>query len=120
MRESAVRGFAATDCAEYVSGEAPLFLDGDWGHGRPERGGYGRRTGVVQDLLWAVECSDRDGRRYRREDRKGEGRKIVWEYSNRPPCRPSASLGGEDDRNAPASGAGSCSPGADLYGVEHS
>src|SRR5260370_24335699 len=110
----ALCGVRAAHYAEYLSGWASVFVDGDRGYGRPERGGHGRREGMVQDLLRAVERGDRDGGRYRPEDREGEGGKILREYSRGPAGGSSASLGGEDDGNASADRPGSRSPGADL------
>jgi len=61
---TSVRGVAATDYAEYVSGGASVFVDSHRRHGGPECGGDGRCEGMVQDVLRAVERRDCDGGRH--------------------------------------------------------
>src|SRR5580704_1614597 len=75
---------------------------------------------MVQDVLRAIECGDRDGRGHRREDRKRKSGKIFWEYPGGATGRPPTGLGGEDDWDTSASGAGSRASGAHLQGLEYS
>src|SRR5579859_1190874 len=75
---------------------------------------------MVQDVLRAVERGDCYGRGHRREDGEGKSGEIFREYSGRAAGGAPTDLGGQDDRNAPASGAGPRAASADLQDLEHS
>ena len=63
-----------------------------------ERGVDGRREGMVQDVLRAVERDDRAGRRHRRQNGERESRKIFRRHSAGTARGASGGVGRQDDR----------------------
>ena len=60
------------------------------------------------------------GRRHRRQDRQGEGRKVFRRHPARPARGAPEGLDRQDDRHAPRGGQGPRAAGAALQGVERS